>query len=272
MEMCSAIRYLILQVIESAKSLYSHRGVRLQEQDTNMNKDSDSARPLLLEKIWLFQDLSSIDRANIAKRLKVRHFVRHELILARNQLSSDVHFVCRGRVRVTSFSKSGKEASFNEKMVGDVFGELAAIDGAPRATDVLALEETSTVSISRDAFWQMLEEYPAVNARLLKTLVGNIRGLTERVFEFTSMGVAARIRKELHRLGVQTLDEQKLGDSSEVSLDPAPKHAELASRVATTREAVTREINTLVKEGLLVKDGPQNLRVLDIEKLGDSID
>lgn len=237
-----------------------------------MSKDSDSARPLLLDEIWLFQDLNSAERASIAKRLKVRHFVRNELILVRNQMSSDVHFVCRGRVRVTSFSVTGKEISYNEKEVGDIFGELAAIDGSPRATDVLALEETSTVSISREAFWQLLEEYPAINARLLKTLVGNIRSLTERVFEFTSLGVAARIRKELFRLGAQVCDEQKLDECGEISLDPAPKHIELASRVATTREAVTREINVMAKEGLLAKDGPQNLRLLNLKKLGESIE
>ncbi len=236
-----------------------------------MNRELEPARPLLLSEIQLFQGLSSNDFTDIARRCKVRHFVRQELILARHQNSSDVHFISRGRVRITSFSKGGKETTYHDKSVGDVFGELAAIDGAARAADVVALEDTTTVSTTAEVFRDLLARYPTVNQRLLKQLAANIRGLTDRVFEFTALGVSARIRAELYRLG-KSANEAVQEDRNRVLLDPAPKHVELASRVATTREAVTREINTLVKMGLVQKNGPQKLLLLDLNKLAEAID
>ncbi|MFK8019908.1 MAG: Crp/Fnr family transcriptional regulator [Pseudomonadales bacterium] len=240
--------------------------------------DSLPANPILLRDIILFRDLSSMERKEIARYLQLRHYSKNQPILARHDTGGDVHFVCKGRVRVTSFSRSGREASYNEKEVGELFGELAAIDGQSRAADVIALEDATTLHMSRADFLKVLNTYASVNKRLLQALTSNVRNLTDRVFEFTAMAVPARIRSELHRLGAQQLEKpcpektqfERRGTIS-ILLDPAPKHAELASRVSTTREAVTREINVMIDSGLLEKSGPQKLLITDLRALEKSL-
>ena len=92
-----------------------------------------------------------------------------------------------------------------------------------------------------------------------------IRELTNRVYEFSSLDVANRTRAELLRLA---LAGHRQGRSAKIA--PAPTHAEIASRVSTHREAVTREINRLSKLGILERQGGA-LIVKDIERLEDMV-
>lgn len=232
-----------------------------------------SANPLLLENIYLFQDLTNAEKAEVAKYLKVMHFAKSLQILVRHETGDDVHFICRGKVRVTIFSQSGKEASYQDKSEGELFGELSAIDGRTRAADVIALTETTTLQMTQSDFVHIIREYPSLNQRLLQSLVHNIRGLTDRVFEFTAMDVPTRIRSELLRLatGEPGRTENFKAQPVEVVLEPAPKHADIASRVSTTREAVTREINVLLDAGLIDKSGRKTLTVCNVRALAESI-
>ena len=105
-----------------------------------------------------------------------------------------------------------------------------------------------------------------MNHALLKHLSQQIRSLTERVYEFSTLAVRNRIQAELLRL---SREDASAGDVASIS--PAPTHAELASRVATHREAVTRELRRLVKLGLVEKSG-RNLRILQVARLTEMVE
>ena len=76
-----------------------------------------------------------------------------------------------------------------------------------------------------------------------------IRALTTRVYEFSTLAVKNRIQAELLRLA-----RLASGDGKRARVAPAPTHSEIASRVATHREAVTRELNRLARLGLIERD------------------
>lgn len=225
----------------------------------------NTANTLLLKNIDLFTDLNDQQLKSVAQRLTVKQYAKNELILAKLDPSDEVFFISSGSVRVTSFSESGKEASYNEKLAGEVFGELSALDGRGRAADVIALESCTMLSASRKDFTYLIQNYPSINMQLMLRLVKNIRSLTERVFEFTSMDVRNRVLAELHRVCL-SLGAQR--DS--VLIDPAPTHADIASRVSTTREAVTRIFNELEQDGVIEKHGRKKLTVHSISALEQS--
>ncbi len=110
-------------------------------------------------------------------------------------------------------------------------------------------------------FWQVLRDHPEVSARILKQLATLTRNLSERVFEFSALGVKNRIHAELLRLA-----RDHGGDGNSAIISPAPTHAEIASRVSTHREAVTRELNALARDGLFERRGGA-LVVSDIARL-----
>jgi CRP-like cAMP-binding protein len=95
-------------------------------------------------------------------------------------------------------------------------------------------------------FRQVVHEHPDVCDRLLVLLASQIRMLANRVNEFATLDVRARIRAELLRLS-----RPSHGASRHAVISPPPTHAELAARVGSRREAVTRELNSLERAGLL---------------------
>ncbi len=215
-----------------------------------------------LSTIEPFRDLPAADLDAMAQRCRWRRYGAGQQVVGHQEESRDVFFVVSGRVRVTLISVSGKEVTFRDLNAGEMFGELAAIDGQPRSANVIALTDTLIASLSGEAFWQVLREQPEVAAVTLKRLVANVRDLSERVFEFSTLTVNNRIQAELLRLALAHLQD----DAERAGIAPAPTHAENANRVSTHREAVTRELSRLAQAGVVERRSGK-LLVLDVARL-----
>jgi CRP-like cAMP-binding protein len=144
---------------------------------------------------------------------------------------------------------------------GQCFGDLAAIDGQPRSAAAIAVSDSYLASMSVETYWQTMMTYPQVAGACLKRLASLVRALSDRVIEYSLLSVAARVALELHRLALPRLQE----DNSAI-IDPAPTHAEIASRVATHREAVTKELRHLAKWGIIVQKG-RRIVITDVNAL-----
>ncbi|HZD54428.1 MAG TPA: Crp/Fnr family transcriptional regulator [Woeseiaceae bacterium] len=199
-----------------------------------------------LEGIGIFHALTAAERRRISLQCQWLRYNAGQLILGQFDITRDIFFVVSGRARATSYSLSGKEVSYRDIEAGDMFGEFSAIDDEPRSADVVALSDCLVARLSNSAFWQILRDYPEISAAMLKRLTRQIRAMTERVFEFSALAVNNRIHAELLRLALS----HKTAPNTAL-IQPAPTHAELASRLGTHREAVTRELNALARTGLL---------------------
>ncbi len=214
-----------------------------------------------LRRIALLQGLSTQSLDALARECAWRNFTAGQHIITRDANDRNVYFVVSGRVRVTSYSKAGRQVTFHDLEQGDFLGEMAAIDGMPRSADVIALESSLVASMTPTVFTGLLRGEPAVAARVLERLAGLVRGLTERVIDLSTLGVQNRIHGELLRLA-----RQAGVSGNQAILDPAPRHADIASQVSTYREQVTRELSALAKAGLLEKD-QRRLVVRDVRAL-----
>ena len=216
--------------------------------------------------IELFGDLAARDFEALDPRCRWRRYRAGQQIVAHHDDTTDVFFIVSGEVRVVIYSLAGKEITFRDMGAGKTFGELSAIDGRPRSANVIALTDAVVPSMPAKVFWRVLRDYPEVAARMLKQLAGLARNLSERVFEFSALGVKNRIHAELLRLA----RDHGGGDNSAV-ISPAPTHADIASRVSTHREAVTRELNALDHGGLIERGGGA-LIIADISRLARLVD
>jgi len=214
-----------------------------------------------LERIGIFRDLDPREIERLTARVKWRNYKAHQQIIGHQEASTDVYFMVSGTVRVILFSNAGKEVAFRDIHAGECFGEFAAIDGAPRSANVVALTDVMIGSVSADTFRSILQEYSAVSMAMLTYLTGMVRSLSERIFEFSTLAVKNRIHSELLRLA---REGEREGNTARIS--PAPTHADIASRISTHREAVTRELNDLTKSGLLSRDG-RTLIIANMEEL-----
>ena len=186
-----------------------------------------------------------------------RKFEARELIIGHKDQSFDVMFLLTGMARVSIYSPDGRQVSFRDIAPGAIFGELSAIDGEARSASVEAVETCTAAIMPRRAFLRALGEHPAFMTAVMKHLTGQVRTLTARVFEFSTLAVANRVRSELLRLAGE------VRQGNEAVLSPAPTHAEIASRISTHREAVTRELGWLEEKKFIAKEG----RVLRVKNL-----
>ena len=201
--------------------------------------------------------LCESDLGALTERWNIRSYQRHELIIAHGEDTRDVFFVLDGRARVTLFSANGREVAYRDIHRGDIFGELAAIDGKARSASVIAMDPTRAALLSAEAFYSLLHSHPSISWALLKHLSGLLRRMTDRVFEFSTLVVRERVVCELLRRA----DEIGLSEGTAIVI-PVPRHLELAAAISTHREAVSREMSLLAKQGLIKRRG-DNLLLRD---------
>ena len=214
-----------------------------------------------LEQVRIFAPLTEDELTILAENCS---WSRHEVasqVLAEDTPCDEVYFICNGRVSAKTFSDAGKEITFAELGQGDVFGELAALDGQPRSSFVVTLEESLLASLSARVFNELLDSHPKVMRALIVELTARLRRADEKVFEFSALNTSNRINAELLRLA--SMHPTKGGA---VEIIPPPTHADLASRTNTTRESVTRTLNQL-KQGGLIEATRQCLTIFDPDTL-----
>jgi len=216
--------------------------------------------------VAIFESLDKNARASIARHCHTYRYPARQKIVSNRDTSDDVYFVISGRVRATIFSRSGREVAFRDLNAGEMFGDLSAIDGRPRCANVIAVEESVATTMSAPVFQGVLRDHPEVALTVLRGLTELVRHLSDRVVEFSTLGVNNRIHAELLRLA-----KECPGDGASVEIAHPPTHADIASRVSTRREAVTKELSRLADTGLIERRG-KSLVVPDVARLERMID
>lgn len=218
-----------------------------------------------LEGIAIFAGLSTKTLERIQRGCSWRRYEPKESIVDYLDATDDVFFITAGEARVTIYSHAGKVVSFGELGPGEAFGEYAAVDHCPRSASVEARTSCLIASMPAAAFRALLQTEPTVTLAVLTQLVRRTRLVTRRVFELSTLHVNTRIQAEVLRLASLAPREGK-----GARIAPAPKHGEIANRVSTHREAVTREFNRLLRIGIIERRG-DSLLVRDVDRLAQLV-
>ncbi len=215
----------------------------------------------LLEKIDLLRGLSNCDFGQLQSSCILRQHQKNSEILRKDDQSTDIFFVIEGEVIARSFSAEGKEVSFTTIKSGELFGEFSAVDGQPRSASIAATEDCLIAQMTSKDFRALVLTTPELGLRLAELLVAKSRRLSQRIFEFGTMPVRLRVQRELVRL--YDSREARINDNL---IQPAPSHYEIATRIATHREAVSRELGHLVSENI-IELGKRRIKICDIDRL-----
>lgn len=220
----------------------------------------------LLAGVDLFAGLDLNARQAIADQCVGCDFSSADTVVGYKDTGNEVYFVISGEVEVSLFSVNGRRVTFLDKGPGDMVGELAAIDGQHRCAQVTAKTDCRMALIQPEDFMRVISLNPDVARRVMVRMASQVRELSERVFEFNALCVNSRIHVELLRLANEAkgVGERRL-------IEPAPTHADIASRVSSHREAVTREMGRLAKDGLLEK-AKDSIVVTDTRRLAQLVE
>ena len=201
-----------------------------------------------INEIELFSALSPQSCERYAPALSWRTYSENELVVDIDDTSDDVLFVVSGMVRVVHRAEIGKEVILADRGPGSYFGEMAAIDGLARSANVTALQTSRIATLPAAAFLDILAHEPEVCRAVLNGLVGGVRSLTRKLSEHAYLTAVERLYCELLRLS-----RPRKGHEGQRSISPPPTQQELAERIGSRREVVSRSIATLEKEGLFEK-------------------
>ncbi len=219
-----------------------------------------------LSSIELLSALKPATLKKIESQVVFKRFAAQEQIIDRQSETSDVFFVIDGDVRVVNYSLSGREITLDDLPQGGYFGELAAIDGAPRSASVMALTDCLVASLPQEQFLDLLEKQPSIALEVMKTLTGIIRTATDRIMDLSTLAANNRVHADLLRMARGHTD-----GSNEAAISPIPTHSDIASRASTTRETVARVLSDLAKNGV-VERRKEALVVLDVKQLSDMVE
>lgn len=208
---------------------------------------STEDRRRLLSKHFLFQDLSPKDIGLVAAIGSERRFSPGQVVFQKGDPGESMMAVLRGRVQVGAYSADGREMILAILNPGDVFGEMALLDGRARSADVSAMEESIVLAIERRDFRDLLERNPKLALHLLELLSKRIRDANEALSGVFFLELPGRLARVLLSLASSCGRKTARG----IIIDMRLSQQDLGSLISATRESVNRQLRLWEEEDLV---------------------
>ena len=215
----------------------------------------------LLQSVSIFWDLNENDLGHIADKMVAKHFENGNYIFLEDSDGEQCFFVLEGSVKVTRLSKDGREVILAMLNEGDFFGEMSLLDGESRSANVIALEKTKVLTLDRNDFIAVVNDYPQIAVQLLKELARRLRKSDRQIASLSLSDAEKRIALCIIRFA----DEQGVIQNGKVSIPKTPIQQDIANMAGTSRETVSRALGLLEKEDLIERNG-RELIILDYKK------
>ncbi len=178
----------------------------------------------------------------IAQKGDIRNFPAKSIIINEGDLSDSLYIILSGKIKVFSANEAGKEVIFNVHGPGDYIGEMS-LDGEPRSASAMTLEPTSCSVVSGNNLREFIAMHPDFATHLIFKLIRRARVASENLKSLALLDVYGRIARVLLELAVPEgeilIIKQKL------------THQDIADRVGSSREMVTRILKDLTTGGYL---------------------
>ena len=216
-----------------------------------------------LSTIPFFAGLDRVALERLAAGMRARRFRRGEVIFHIGDPGDALFVIVEGEVKISLPSETGDEAILARLRVGDVFGELALLDGAPRSASATAIVATETVVLPRDRFRELIATEAGVRDALLASIAGELRRLTTHVEELHFLDITGRLAARLVRLAQE--GGTHLGDGG-VRLQTSLTQGDLAAMVGCTRQSVNKLLGQFTDDGLIRLDR-EGIVVTDLDGL-----
>ena len=194
-----------------------------------------------LEQIPYFADVSAETLRALASKAHVRTFPKNAVVITEGDMAGALYVVLSGKARVFLASAAGKEITLSIQTPGSYFGELSLLDEEPRSTSVMTLEKTVCGLIAKDEFKAWLGAFPDAAPSIIKGLTRRVRALTESTRSLALFDVYGRLSRLLYELAEDV-------EGRSVILE-RPSHQDIASRIGSSREMVSKIMKDLVSGG-----------------------
>ena len=200
----------------------------------------------LLARVSLFEDLSPAELESIGRVAVPRSLPRGVRVFHEGDHSDTCYVVRSGDLRVTREHPDGRAIALATLNEGDIFGELAMLDGGPRSASVETLTDCELIGLPAVDLRRVIAEHGEIAAKLIVALTRRLRETNERVTRQSFQTVPSRVA------GVLTqLISEEIGGEGADSVTVRMTQADLAQLAGTSRESVSRFLATLERAGVV---------------------
>jgi len=177
-----------------------------------------------------------------------RRVSRGTVIFGKGDEGSSMMAVLVGRVRISAVSADGKEVTLNVIGSGEIFGEIALLDGKPRSADATALEDSVLMVVERKQFLPFLLRNETLVERLLVVLCDRLRRTSSVLEEIALFDLPARLARLIIKL---SNDYGRPAPGGGTRIDLKLSQRDLATLVASTRETVNKQLRGWREQGMV---------------------
>ncbi len=187
----------------------------------------------------------------LAASMQRRLYRKNQVVFHQDDPGTSVHLIEHGRVKIVLSTLDGEELLLRFLGEGELFGELALLDGRPRSATVQALDDTVTHVLERATFLDFLRAHPEATLDLCRALAGLIRRLTGEVEDLALLDVPRRLEHKL--LELAHLYGQRAPQG--IRIDFPLTQTMLAEMIGTSRASVNAHLTWLEGRGVIRRDG-----------------
>ncbi len=181
----------------------------------------------------------------IAARARLRRHAARATILWQGERAAEVFLMLAGEAHALVIAANGQELRLHVHGVGDLFGECGVLLGEDASASVVAACDSATAAFGGGDFVLLVETHACVGLALSRRLIARQAAMARRLTEQSILSATGRICAELARQG-------RAGGGR---ITPVPVLSNLARRLQTTRETVSRTLSDLKRRGIVRQEG-----------------
>lgn len=218
----------------------------------------------MLGRTALFGALDEAERKAVAQEMRESTFDGGQAIFARGDPGRDIYLVTSGRVRLSVLTSEGRELSFAHAEPGQIFGEIAVLDGGVRTADATAVTKVAALTLSKGALARLIEQRTIVREAVIKFLCKRVREADHQLEGIALYPIEVRLARFFLAAARQKSDFKP---GAKVVLDLPISQSELALLIGASRPKVNAALSMLEDGGAIERK--ESRFTCDIDELED---
>ncbi|MDH3473140.1 MAG: Crp/Fnr family transcriptional regulator [Rhodospirillales bacterium] len=225
-----------------------------------------SKHAAILSRNRLLGQLQPHEMDELLALASVERFEAQDVVFNKGDRGDRLYAILKGRVGINTVSRDGKEIFLNILDAGEVFGEIALLDGKERTAGAVAMESTELLKIGRSEFLPFLERHPRLCIRLMAVLCERLRWTSDIIEDTIFLDIPRRLAKRLLTLAQRHGESEDGGVKIRIKLSQEA----LAQMLGATRESVNKGVKALQECGAISYESGYMI-VQDLDLLRDLI-
>jgi len=214
-----------------------------------------------LQQVPLFRAFRQDDLQKISDVVKMQSLKKGDTLFRKGEQGTALYLIVSGKIKISVTSRLGDEVILSILSSGELFGDMALLDGMTRSADAVAVEDSQLYVLYQDDFIAILMKSATAIKALFSTLCARLRKTDKFVEETCFLNVSSRLARRLSEFAERQI---KAGEEGEIRIEMT--QSELASMVGATRESVNKELRSMREKGIVNTVG-RSVVVCDLERL-----